>query len=144
MFAKRVQSCKFKDVKFVDGELVFQNKYNLSLSVVNNINKNHILYTRVAFVIAYSLFLSSNPSLVFANPCTWIENMGDGAISAIQATGIKILTGGMIIELVREGLRGGSHNHTSIITKYAILISGVLFAPEFVGILERFVKSYRP
>ena len=102
MFAKRVQSCKFKDVKFVDGELVFQNKYNLSLSVVNNINKNHILYTRVAFVIAYSLFLSSNPSLVFANPCTWIENMGDGAISAIQATGIKILTGGMIIELIRR------------------------------------------
>lgn len=144
MFANKIKSYNFNEVKFVDGELVFPNEYNLFTAVTNNINENKELYTKAAFVIAYSLFLSANPTLIFANPCTWIENLGNGAISVIQMTGIKLLTGAMIIELVREGLRGGSHNYSRILTSYAILIAGVIFAPEFVELLKSFVDSYRP
>lgn len=133
--------CKFRRDEF--DVLVLSNEHDFLYSAFEHVKRNKILYARLAFMIAYSMFISSNPTMIFAlNPCDTIEAMGNGAISVVQLTGIKILTIGMILELIREGMRGGSHNASSIITRYALLIAGVLFAPKFVKFLKTFVDSY--
>lgn len=141
---------KFKEVdgKLILDEIVYTEvDYTTLEKFLNHVKKNKVLYARIAFSLAYGAFLASNPTLAFAyatNPCSWIESMGNGAISVLQTTAIKILTGAMILELTREGIRGGSHNFSQIITTYALLILAVILVPNFVTALQTFAKSYKP
>jgi hypothetical protein len=141
---------KFKEVdgKLVLDEIVYTEvDYTTLEKLLKHIKKNKILYARIAFSLAYGMFLAANPTLAFAyatSPISWIEEMGNGAISVLQATAVKLLTGGMILELCREGLRGGTHNITQIIITYALLMLAILLAPTFVSVIQSFAKSYRP
>lgn len=147
MHKNSIKKYKFEKV---EGEIVLtdiyfeERDYNFIHKLYNHVKRNDALYTRLIASIALTLFISGSPTLIFANPCGWISDMGNGAIGVVQVTVVKILTLGMILELGREGMRGGTHNMSSIITKFAILIAAVLFAPTFVQMLETFVKSYRP
>lgn len=141
---------KFKEI---DGQLVLDEivytevDYTLLEKFLEHAKKNKILYARIAFSLAYGMFLAANPTLAFAyatSPITWIEEMGNGAISVLQTTSVKLLTGGMILELCREGLRGGTHNITQIIITYALLMLAILLAPTFVSVIQSFARSYRP
>ena len=141
---------KFKEVdgKLVLDEIVYTEvDYTTLEKLLKHIKKNKILYAKIAFSLAYGMFLAANPTLAFAyatSPISWIEEMGNGAISVLQATAVKLLTGGMILELCREGLRGGTHNITQIIITYALLMLAILLAPTFVSVIQSFAKSYRP
>lgn len=143
MLTKKVETYTIKEFMLLE---TLEDEKMLD-KMIGHIKKNPVLYAKLVYIVAITLFSLSNPSSCYAlgsDALGWIDSLGHDAMEVVQKVGFYIISTMGILDVIKETTRGGTHNLSSLTTRYVILIAALFLLPKCLDTLKAKIMTYQP